>query len=150
MKQRGKVKGIWTLKTIDLKTGKILQQETVENMIVNTGLTRIRDLVFGQGGADIVAIAVGTDNTGALAADTELGTEVIRSISATYSEPDAYTGRLEYTFSFGGSYSIVEAGLFDSETASGSTMLNRATFAAKSVSAVIGLIATVDVIFADA
>lgn len=150
MKEGLKLKGIWTLKTVDKKTGKILQKETVKNTIVDGGITRIRDLMFNQGGNSFVAIAVGTDNTASQTSDTTLGTEVVRSVSATYSEPNSYTGRLSYQFSFGGSYSIVEGGLFDSETISGSTMLNRSIFSAKSVSTVIDLIVTVDIILADA
>lgn len=150
MKDRLKTIGTWEIKTVNKLTGEILQIETVKNIIVNSGLERMARMCIGDNTTYFRAIAVGTDATGAQATDTELGTEVARSVSATLSYEASYKAKLTYTFSFGGSYSIVEAGCFDSETVSGSVMLNRATFSAKSVSTVIDLIATVTITFADA
>jgi hypothetical protein len=45
MKDKFKLKGIWELKTVDVITGKVLETETVENLIVNTGLERVAKLL---------------------------------------------------------------------------------------------------------
>jgi hypothetical protein len=139
-----KLKGVWNFKTVDVKTGKILQEETKENIIVNTGLERVAKLLNGVSSTYFRAIAVGTGTTGALVGNTALVTEVTRA-TATLTYEASYKAKFEYTFTFGGSYAITEAGLFDSATVSGSTMLNRTTFSAKNVSTVVQLIATVTI-----
>lgn len=135
------LKGVWNIKSVDRLTGKILQEETIENLIVNTGLERVAKFLNGISSTYFRAIAVGTGTTGALVGNTALETEVTRA-TASLSYEASYKAKFEYTFSFGGSYAITEAGLFDSATVSGSTMLNRLTFTAKNVSAVIDLIVT--------
>jgi hypothetical protein len=139
-----KMKGIWEFKTVDRLTGKILEIETVENLIVNTGLERVAKLLNGVSSTYFRAIGVGTGTTGALVGNTALETEVTRA-TATLSYEASYKAKFEYTFTFGGSYAITEAGIFDSATVSGSVMLNRTTFTAKNVSTVIDLVVTVTV-----
>jgi len=141
MKEQFKLKGVWNFKTVDIKTGKILQEETKENTIVNTGLERVAKLLNGVSSTYFRAIAVGTGTTGVTTSDTALETEVTRA-TATLTYKASYKAKFEYTFSFGGDYAITEAGLFDSATASGSVMLNRTTFTAKNVSSTIQLIVT--------
>lgn len=141
MKEQFKLKGVWNFKTVDIKTGKILQEETKENTIVNTGLERVAKLLNGVSSTYFRAIAVGTGTTGAASGDTALETEVTRS-AATLTYEASYKAKFVYTFSFGGDYAITEAGLFDSATASGSVMLNRTTFTAKNVSTTVQLIVT--------
>lgn len=144
MKEQFKLKGVWNFKTVDIKTGKILQEETKENTIVNTGLERVAKLLNGVSSTYFRAIAIGTGTTGALVGNTALETEVTRA-AATLSYEASYKAKFEYTFSFGGDYAITEAGLFDSATASGSVMLNRTTFTAKNVSTTVQLIVTATV-----
>jgi hypothetical protein len=144
MKEQFKLKGVWNFKTVDRATGKILQEETKENTIVNTGLERVAKLLNGVSSTYFRAIAVGTGITGAASGDTELGTEVTRA-EAVLTYEASYKAKFVYTFTFGGDYAITEAGLFDSATASGSVMLNRTTFAAKNVSTTVDLIATVTI-----
>lgn len=141
MNEQFKLKGVWNFKTVDVKTGKILQEETKENTIVNTGLERVAKLLNGVSSTYFRAIAVGTGTTGAASGDTALETEVTRA-TATLTYEASYKAKFKYTFSFGGDYAITEAGLFDSATASGSVMLNRTTFTAKNVSSTIQLIVT--------
>jgi len=130
----------WKLETVEKETGKILSSEEYCNLIVNAGLTRVALLLNGNSSTYFRALAVGTGTTGAANGDTALETEVTRS-AATLTN-GTYTSVFEYTFSFGGVYAITEAGIFDSATVSGSTMLARTTFAAKNVSTVIDLIVT--------
>lgn len=144
MKEQFKLKGVWNFKTVDRATGKILQEETKENTIVNTGLERVAKLLNGVSSTYFRAIAVGTGTTGAASGDTELETEVTRA-EAVLTYEASYKAKFVYTFTFGGDYAITEAGLFDSATASGSVMLNRTTFAAKNVSTTVDLIATVTI-----
>ena len=144
MKEQFKLKGVWNFKTVDRATGKILQEETKENTIVNTGLERVAKLLNGVSSTYFRAIAVGTGTTGAASGDTELETEVTRA-TATLSYEASYKAKFVYTFTFDGDYAITEAGLFDSATVSGSVMLNRTTFAAKNVSTTVDLIATVTI-----
>jgi hypothetical protein len=136
-----KLKGEWTLSRVNKETGKILDTEVIHNIIVNTGKESVAKLLNGVSSTYFRAIAVGTGVTGALVGNTSLETEVTRA-AATLSYEASYKAKFVYTFSFGGDYAITEVGLFDSATVSGSTMLNRITFAAKNVSTVIQLIAT--------
>jgi hypothetical protein len=144
MKDQFKLKGVWNFKTVDRLTGKILQEETKENLIVNTGLERVAKLLNGISSTYFRAIGIGEGTTGALAGDTTLETEVTRA-TASLSYEASYKAKYEYTFTFGGDYAITEAGLFDSATVSGSVMLNRTTFTAKNVSTTVDLIVTVTI-----
>jgi hypothetical protein len=144
MKDQFQLKGVWNFKTVDRLTGKILQEETKENLIVNTGLERVAKLLNGISSTYFRAIGVGEGTTGALVGDTTLETEVTRA-TASLSYEASYKAKYEYTFTFGGDYAITEAGLFDSATVSGSVMLNRTTFTAKNVSTTVDLIATVTI-----
>jgi hypothetical protein len=141
MKDKFTLKGVWEFKTVDIKTGKILDTEVVHNTIVNTGLERVAKLLNGVSSTYFRAIAVGTGTTGATLTDSTLEIENQRAI-ATLSYEASYKAKFAYTFTFGSNLAITEAGLFDSATVSGSTMLNRTTFAAKNVSTTISLIVT--------
>lgn len=129
------------LQRIDKITGKIIDTEEFCNTIVNNGLERVAKLLNGVSSTYYRAIGVGTGVTGSAIGDTELETEVSRSV-ATLSYEASYKAKFEYTFTFGGDYAITEAGLFDSATVSGSTMLSRSTFTAKNVGTTIDLIVT--------
>lgn len=117
------------------KDGKVLDREVIKNLIVNSGKQAIAQ---GTGLTAFSYIGIGTDNTGALATDTELGTQVARescqSGSPAYEADYKATFEKTFTFGSGESYSIVEAGLFDA-SGSGGTMFDRLTFTAKSVDA---------------
>lgn len=118
------------------KDGTVIDSEMVKNLIVNTGKEIVAKLIgeleSGLGGFS--AVALGTGTTGAVAGDTSLETEVARA-SATKAYEANYKATFEHTFDFGSgeSYSITEAGIFDSAIESGSTMLDRFVFTAKEV-----------------
>jgi hypothetical protein len=131
----------WKFERVNKETGEILDSQEFCNLIVNNGLERVAKLINGESSTYFRALAVGTGVVAADNADSALGTEVTRS-AATLSYEASYKSKFVHTFTFGGSYNITEAGIFDSATVSGSTMLARTVFAAKAVSTVIDLIVT--------
>jgi len=119
------------------KDGTVIDKEVIENVIVNSGKERVAKLIgegIDTGLTGFSYIAIGTDNTGEGASDTALGAEVKREAASVSYEAN-YKAVFEKTFDFGTgeSYAIVEAGLFDNATETGSVMLNRKTFTAKNV-----------------
>ncbi len=113
------------IESFNVHTNEITKISKIHNLVVNTGLEEAID----NGLSNIGFMAIGTDNTAVVGGDTELGVEVKRQVAVKTNEG---TGIREYdkTFLFnsGESFTIVEAGLFDSGTVSGSTMLNRLVF----------------------
>lgn len=123
------------IKRINNKTGQILDEEKIHNTIVNNGLNLVRDFL-GDVAPDVPKyIAIGTDNTAVQNTDTALGTEYTRSVASGIDVATDYQVEFTKIFTFGSGVSetIVEAGLFDNATASGSTMLNRFVFSGKAV-----------------
>ena len=118
------------IKSVNVHTNEITKVTKVHNLVVDTGL----DECIDSGLSNIGYMAVGEDNTAVTSTDTELGTEVQRQ---AVTKTDEVTGVRKYnktfTFSSGDSYTIVEAGLFDSATTSGSTMFNRLVFSGHDV-----------------
>jgi hypothetical protein len=135
-----KIRENWKIERVDALTGKVIDSEEFSNLIVNAGLTRVALLLNGNSSTYFRALGVGTGVTAAGYTDSALGTEVTRA-AATLTN-GTYTAVFAHTFSFGGDYAITEAGVFDSATVSGSTMLSRVVFAAKNVSTVVQLIVT--------
>jgi len=138
-----KLKENWTIQTVCRSTGEILDSEETCNTIVNNGLERLAKLINGVESTYHRALAIGTGTTGVTNSDTSLETEYTRALATLSYEAD-YKAKFVKTFSFGSGVSedITEAGIFDSATASGSTMLARTTFSAKSISSDIDLIVT--------
>lgn len=122
------------IKRIDKYTGKVLEEEKVHNIITNLGLERIVKLLGGISTTAYNSMAIGTSATAETASDVALGVEVIRA-TPTISYVADYKVKFEKLFSFGSgeSYTITEAGLFDSLTPSGSIIFNRLTFTGKAV-----------------
>ena len=130
MKNKLKIKINAIIESFNVHTKKITKTSKIHNLIVDTGLDEIID----NGLANIGDMALGTDNTAVVAGDTSLGVEVKRQSIAPTNEG---TGIREYDetflFSSGESFTIVEAGLFNSPVISGSIMLNRLVFAGHDV-----------------
>jgi hypothetical protein len=139
----------WNIKTVEKLTGKILQEEEKCNLIVNDGLERVAKLLNGVSSIYFRAIAIGTGTTSATNSDTELEIEYTRALATLSYEAD-YKAKFTKTFSFGSGVSedITEAGIFDSDTVSGSIMLARTTFTSKSVSPDVDLIVTATITIA--
>jgi hypothetical protein len=134
------------LELINKASGEVLQREELHNTIVNSGKERVAKLINGTSATYFRAIAIGTGITGALATDSSLETETTRAL-ATLTYEASYKSKFEHTFTFGSgeSYNITEAGIFDSDVVSGSTMLDRFTFSAKAVDADIDLKVTITI-----
>lgn len=99
-----------------VREGKVIQEETVHNVTCNAGIAKIAAVISAQATASWTYIAVGTVNTSPAATDTALGGEVLRvqgttSLITTTVTND--TAQLIAGFIFSTSYSIKEAGLFD-------------------------------------
>jgi hypothetical protein len=108
-------------------SGKIKQEFTVPNLVVDTGLDFIASRMKDTSEAAMSHMAVGTGNTAANAADTALGTQLARAALTSSTVTDnsiAYVA----TFAAGtGTGALTEAGLFNDPTAG--TMLCRTVFA---------------------
>lgn len=133
----------WAISRVNNITGKIIDTEEICNIIVNNGLERMAKLINNVNGTYFRALAIGTGTTEETNSDVALETEFTRAL-ATLSYEASYKAKFTKTFSFGSGVSedITEAGIFDSVTESGSTMLARTTFSAKSISDTIDLIVT--------
>lgn len=124
-----KIKVNAVIESIDRYTNQVTKTSKVHNTVVNDGLDRVADLIADVSNIGFGFIGIGTDATAVTATDSQLGVEIKR---LTATPTDEGTGIIKYdetfNFSSGESFTIVEAGLFDSLTVSGSTMLNRLTF----------------------
>ena len=124
------------------KEGKVIDREELKNLLVNVGKERVaRLLTAGIGGTAFGYIALGESGSGDSVAvgDTALISEVVRAQadnSGGNYEAD-YKAIWEKTFTFGSgiSYSIKEACISDTASASGETLLDRFVFAEKVVDA---------------
>lgn len=116
------------IKSIDNFTGEITKESQVHNLIVDTGLERVAR-VIGNLSTGFEYIAIGTNNTAPANGNTALNTEVLRALS-TVSYVASYKVKYDYTFTVGTgvTHNIVEAGIFNQLTPSGSVMLNRLIF----------------------
>lgn len=114
------------IESIDKATGKVTQRTEIHNLIVNDGLSLIRNWMAGDSIDNPTAIALGTDATAPANVDTDLNAEVEREL-ASITKPASYQVRYEKIFSVGSgvSHAVKEVGLFDSDTVSGSTMFAR-------------------------
>ena len=133
----------WEIKTVNRHTGEILQREEKCNTIVDDGLERVAKMLNGVSATYFRAIGIGTGVTGATTSDSTLETEYTR-LTATLAYEASYKATFTKTFDFasGVSEDITEAGIFDSASVTGSSMLARTTFTAKAISADIDLIVT--------
>ncbi len=114
------------------KDGKVLDKEELHNLIVSVGKERVAKLINGVSTTYFRAIAIGIGTNAPADTDTSLQSEYTRALATTSYEA-GNKAVFEHTFSFTEAVSITEAGIFDSDSVSGSTMLNRFTFSAKNV-----------------
>jgi len=138
MKDGFKLRGNVIIET--RRDGKIIDREKLKNLIVNVGKERVAKLLTqGVGGTAFGYIAIGESSSGdsASASDTALVSEVTRgqADNSGGSYEANYKAVFEKTFIFGSgeSYSIKEAGVSDSASASGECLLDRFVFAEKNV-----------------
>ena len=130
MENKLKIKINAIIESFNVHTKKITKTSKVHNLIVDTGL----DEVIDNGLANIGDMALGIDNTAVSAGDVALLNEVTRqSVSPTNEGLGIREYDDTFLFSSGQSFTIVEAGLFDSAIISGSTMFNRLVFSGHNV-----------------
>jgi hypothetical protein len=145
MKKAGTFKILenWKFDLVDAYTGQLIESEEICNTIVNDGLERVARMIVGDNLTYFRAIAIGTGTNSVNPTDTQLQIEFTRAL-ATLSYQANYQAKLTHTFTFGSgvSQTITEAGIFDSNTVSGSKMLARTTFSGKSVTNAVTLIVT--------
>lgn len=121
----------WTFTVID-KDGKVKEEKSKTNLIVNAGLEAQKDYMFN--GSTSVAqfgwIAVGTNATAATATDVLLGTETAREAVENYTAGGTGVCTIDNTFAAGvATGTITEAGIFNVVTADTATMYNHVVFA---------------------
>ena len=120
-----KITGDVEIKLFD-KNGDVKDSRTIKNLVVTAGKEFIAARMVGTPTA-MSHMAIGTDATAAVLADTALGTEIGRvALSSSTSTGAVVTHSA--TFGAGvGTGAIVEAGIFNAS--SGGTMQCRSTFA---------------------
>jgi hypothetical protein len=126
MEHKIKVKGTVELVVVD-KTGKIIEERRVDNLIVNTGLSQLTDYIAGNApGIPVSHIAIGDGQTPVQPTDTTLENELHRE-PATITVDSIGVVEYQHIWAIGtatGSY--FEAGMFNADA--DGTMFNRVTF----------------------
>jgi hypothetical protein len=109
--------------------GELIDQTITKNLVVTSGLNFIASRMAGASAAVMSHMAVGSSSTGALAANTDLGTIVGTRQALTVAGGTVSGATVTYACSFGTGVStggLQEAGVFNASTAG--TMLCRTTF----------------------
>ena len=117
-KEPVKIKGLLKIKIHDAITGEIIQEIQQNNLVVTIGRNLLRDFMRGTVTVGIQQFAIGTNSTAVTISDSQLGTEVFRSGTITYTA-SAETLQVEMyvTSAQANGSTIVEAGLFCDSTA---------------------------------
>lgn len=112
----------------DAETGALLDRQEVHNLVVDSGLNLIRDLLDGDAVAGLTHMAVGTGTAAAAAGDTALGTEVHRgAVTQRVSAAKQLVVKWFVNSTSANGSTLAEVGLFNA--ASGGTMFARAKLA---------------------
>jgi len=115
------------------KDGSVIDSWTSKNTVVTMGKVAVAKLLNNVSSNYFDSIAIGDDDTPPAIGQEALVSEVKRGIaSLSYSATAKAVFEKTFDFVSGESYSIVEAGIFNSESAGGD-MLDRLTFSAKAV-----------------
>lgn len=118
--------------------GNIKGVRSKKNLVVKAGYAAIAALIgYNLGGSTFRYIGLGTDDTAADAADTDLGTQsgdkqTATVTTATVTETDD-AAQFVATQAFTGTVAVTEAGLFNNSTAATGDMLARQVFSALNV-----------------
>src|SRR3990167_2505287 len=117
-KEPVKIKGLLKIKIHDAITGEIIQEIQQDNLVVTIGRNLLRDFMKNDVTVGIQQFAIGTNSTAVVIGDSQLGTEVFRSGTITYTA-SAETLQVEMyvTSAQANGNTIVEAGLFCDSTA---------------------------------
>lgn len=130
----------------DADTGELLHREELHNLVVDSGLNLIRDLLDGDAPAGLTHMAVGTGSTAAAAGDTTLGTEVYRgAVTQRVSTSKTLVVKWFVSSTQANGSTLAEAAIFNAS--SGGTMFARAVLAttiAKSSAITVSLTWTIN------
>lgn len=119
-----KLAGSFTVEHV--RNGKVIDRRVVDNLITNAGKAQVAGLVLSDvGGTAFDYIAIGTDNTAAAAANTALGAEITTGGGARAASTGTRvttsvtndTAQLVATWTFSGSFAIVETGVLNASSA---------------------------------
>ena len=150
MKEKFTIGGYFKLRHYNAD-GLLLEEETVKNTVTDMGKDEVAGLINGTRTGAFTYLAIGTSGTAASSANTGLLTELaggMARVSATCTQVTTDvtndTARLVHTFSATASYTIQEAGIFDTAT-SGGRILARGTFTGKAMSSGDTLTVTYDI-----
>lgn len=133
--------------------GKVKQEQHCPNLVVDTGLNwlaayALRGLNPTNQPDPMGYIAIGTNNTAATAADTGLGTELIRQEIDTWTTGGTGNIVVRTTFAAGDAEgAITECGLFNAGGTDSGTMFDRSVFSTVNVGALDVLVVAYSITF---
>lgn len=138
MKNGFKLKGVIRIRKLSAD-GRVLEESTVDNLVVNAGKAEVAQLIgAGLGGTAFQYIAIGTGTTAESATDTAMEIEIARkaaTVTNTTTTVTNDTAQFVATFSssdgLSGTAAVTEYGLFNDATAG--DMLSHAIKAAKNM-----------------
>jgi len=149
-KEKFTIGGYFNLRHFDA-FGNLLDETTIKNTVTDMGKDEVAGLINGTRSGAFTKLAIGTSGTAASSANTGLLTELAGGMAraaATCSQITTDvandTARLVHTFTATASYTIKEAGIFDTAT-SGGRILARGTFTGKAMSSGDTLTVTYDI-----
>ena len=119
--------------------GKVLREETIDNLIVNAGKAEAAGLLNGVTSGAFTYLAIGIGTTPAAAGDTTLGSEITTGggarAAATCSRVTTTvtndTAQWVHEWTFSSTFAVTEAGIFDAAAAG--NLLSRQVFSAYNV-----------------
>ena len=104
------------VEVFDAATGRRVRESWHHNRVVDVGLNKLRDVLYGDAGTQVTHGAVGTSNTPPAASDAGLEAEVFRDVVAQRAKGDK---SLQVRFVLGSQHAngttLREAGLFLSD-----------------------------------
>jgi hypothetical protein len=149
-KEKFTLRGYFNLRHFDVY-GNLLDETTIHNTVTDMGKDEVAGLINGTRTGAFTYLAIGTSGTAASAANTGLLAELAggmarASATCTQITTDVTndTARLVHTFNATASYTVQEAGIFDTPT-SGGRILARGTFTGKAMSSGDTLTVTYDI-----
>jgi hypothetical protein len=149
-KEKFTLRGYFNLRHFDVY-GNLLDETTIHNTVTDMGKDEVAGLINGTRTGAFTYLAIGTSGTAASAANTGLLVELAggmarASATCTQITTDVTndTARLVHTFNATASYTVQEAGIFDTAT-SGGRILARGTFTGKAMSSGDTLTVTYDI-----
>ncbi len=123
------------------RKGKLLSETKIHNTATAVGKAVVAGLINEASSGGFKWIALDSSSTTATTTDTALATEITAngcarasaSCTRTTTDDTNDTAQLLHTWTASGTQSVRGAGIFDTSTQSGGTLLDRATFAVKSM-----------------